>query len=307
MWLTQFEQLMSLGGMNNENIKKAANLKYNNMPDMFFKYRRISENTIKSFKNDTLYFSKVSNFNDPYECAMSLTYGYEKLFQQILKNFVEKIKSQCNVNNINIEKSDFLSTDILAEKINKKLNLPIDETKKTLIKLVEYALEMEKNIYNIGVENYRVCSFSEINDSLLMWSHYANNHEGFCLSYNFKELNNDLTELLFPVFYNDNLLDITELFLPDDGKINNMLFMYALSRKCTSWSYEKEWRIIVPTNNKEREQYQKQPIPKCIYLGTKMREEDKKTIIEIAKEKQIDVYQMVMKSNQYKLYSEKII
>lgn len=43
-----------------------------------------------------------------------------------------------------------------------------------------------------------------------MWAHYANNHAGFCVSYDMKE-NKQLSGCTFPVQYTNQRIDITSL------------------------------------------------------------------------------------------------
>jgi hypothetical protein len=87
---------------------------------------------------------------------------------------------------------------------------------------------------------------------------------------------------------------------------NNLIGTYAAIVKSTEWSYEKEWRIVLPIGEGKgfnRPFFQ----PEAVYLGTRMSRENKETIINIAKQKQISVYQMKMKSNEFKLVAEKIL
>ena len=38
--------------------------------------------------------------------------------------------------------------------------------------------------------NVKIICFSEVYDSMLMWSHYADNHKGFLLAYDINDLKN---------------------------------------------------------------------------------------------------------------------
>ena len=58
----------------------------------------------------------------------------------------------------------------------------------------------------------RVVCLSEVYDSMLMWSHYAQNHTGFCIEYDFKE-SDMLYKHLYPVIYTKDGIYI----LPVDG------------------------------------------------------------------------------------------
>ena len=305
MWIEQYEKLMFADELKEENIKKAVKLKYQNMPDFFYKYRAFNSDTIDAFKNDILYFSSITMLNDPFECAMVLQdrkmkdFTYSKLIN-IIKPFLQP--------EVQLKPQDFCQDSFMSEEVLKKLDIvPSDlEEYKLLVdytnkctKLLSY--ETPKDLAQIADDTYRICSFSETMDNILMWSHYANSHTGFCIGYNFKEVNNDFTELMLPVRYSNNRFEISDSYFP---KINELILMDALTRKFKSWEYEKEWRIWIGARTKEKVQPEKVPVPKNIYFGSRMSEADKKILIDIAKSKDIDVYQMHEDSNDVKLYSE---
>lgn len=79
--------------------------------------------------------------------------------------------------------------------------------------------------------------FSERNESLLMWSHYADEHRGLCIGYNLHDLIKNYN--CFPVIYSDEMPQEKEIDLDK----TDSLMKYMLT-KCRDWSYEKEWRII---------------------------------------------------------------
>ena len=53
----------------------------------------------------------------------------------------------------------------------------------------------------------KICSFSAVNDSILMWGHYAQDHKGFCVEYDLEKLEPDhpLRRTLYPVIYSPQL------------------------------------------------------------------------------------------------------
>jgi hypothetical protein len=308
MWISEYEELMFCKENDDNKTLKAIQLKYDNMPDMFYKYRNANENSIEALDNDILYFSAVSQFNDPYECAMLLSYMNIK--EMPYKIILDKLRPFLRPG-FSLASEDFISQEVLTRKIVDGLMIPQEDRAEFegMWKLTDEIIKIKldetgKEVSGIGDEIYRVCSFSELNDTLLMWAHYANDHRGFCIGYSFKELNNDLTELLLPVIYSDNLLEISQFMFPTTNK---SLIMNAITRKSSAWEYEKEWRIVMLKNNEEKVQSQRMPVPKKVYLGTRISEKDKNAIIEIAKRKNIQVYQMYMKSDDFKLYSRQIM
>jgi hypothetical protein len=94
------------------------------------------------------------------------------------------------------------------------------------------------------IQNKAIICFSEVYDSILMWSHYANHHKGFCIGYKdtlFKEFESEKRIFLNPISYVHSIdLDTS---LDEDNiwcQINKIL-----TTKYIDWSYEKEWRFIL--------------------------------------------------------------
>ncbi|AVQ40483.1 hypothetical protein C7M56_18075 [Clostridium botulinum] len=132
-----------------------------------------------------------------------------------------------------------------------------------------------------------ICSLSEVKDSLLMWSHYTNSHSGFCIEYDFTQINNVCSEL-HPVFYDNKIIDITQYY-----KYKNQdLFKVAILNKSTEWSYENEWRIVEYNSISEGVSINV-PKPIALYFGCNMLPEHICMLSKIADKLNIDKYVMV--------------
>lgn len=87
-----------------------------------------------------------------------------------------------------------------------------------------------------------VTCFSENYKNILMWSHYADNHKGFCIGYKKDILSKIKTpsggSRLVEVEYAEKMPSITELSTTKE--INKLMVI-----KSTDWEYEKEWRLIL--------------------------------------------------------------
>ncbi|MDM8491363.1 DUF2971 domain-containing protein [Acinetobacter baumannii] len=127
-------------------------------------------------------------------------------------------------------------------------------------------------------ENYNICSFSNNENSMLMWSHYAQQHEGIMVEYFFGG------EL--PSGYG-----ISKVSYADDEKRfkdkDEFIFNQFLLTKNKDWSYENEVRLFTFLNNKVEFDTYKYPNPdrtkinasiQSITLGLKFPEEKKKLI-----------------------------
>lgn len=133
----------------------------------------------------------------------------------------------------------------------------------------------------------RIGCLSEIrpseHNSILMWSHYANNHKGICVEYNTRDiitavinvlklpevtdLNNWNIFMVLPVDYIINLRstnpEVTMLKYPD--------WFVNIFKKLNHWEYEKEWRITYG-----HEYIETIPlVPQKIYCGCRILDKDK--------------------------------
>ncbi len=158
----------------------------------------------------------------------------------------------------------------------------------------------------------KVCSFSEINNSLLMWGHYADNHRGFCLEYNLEGLGADyrLRETLYPVIYTNQIYDLTQwaltLVTPDRGRFNTELPILCVIHKCDEWKYEKEWRMVRVTTTVEPDQNCLAPTPARIFLGSRMEAAKVKELRAICLYKGIEVWQMSLAEHKFELLPERL-
>ena len=86
-----------------------------------------------------------------------------------------------------------------------------------------------------------VCCFSKFNNVQLMWSHYANKHEGICFGFDFEPINtrNDFTLILGEVSYPDKIKPISFASYRDAA------IDYWLYTKSKAWSYEHEIRALI--------------------------------------------------------------
>lgn len=163
-------------------------------------------------------------------------------------------------------------------------------------------------------------------NSMPMWAHYANNHAGFCVSYDM-QINTELSGCTFPVQYTDKRIDITSLMDQQAQKIfrelgiqtaqgkkeirlTDLSLIYMTSFFCNikhvSWSYENEFRCTVGATA-ENMPYMP-ATPKEIYIGMNCPLTYRDRIIKIAKEMQVPVFMMKFDefNQEFNLVSEKI-
>lgn len=106
--------------------------------------------------------------------------------------------------------------------------------------------------FRTNVESLGVGSFSLINNETLLWSHYASDHKGVVLRYDFPEsyLNDEDNILgVSAVSYEPNaisdwLIQNARLYEEDNQAFIIGLLQKVLMSKAPAWSYEQEARIV---------------------------------------------------------------
>lgn len=107
--------------------------------------------------------------------------------------------------------------------------------------------KFEKNnqaLFEEYVEKKAICCFSKNKENILMWSHYADSHRGFCV-----EIDDTIikrSSLLSEVCYEELRVDSTKNFLSSQkkGEINKT-WEKLLTHKHKDWRYEREVRLIL--------------------------------------------------------------
>lgn len=143
--------------------------------------------------------------------------------------------------------------------------------------------------------NVRIASFSQKNNNMPMWNHYANRNRGVCLEYDMSDfeyiegklnLNGEQREVsLLPVLYVSNSNDY---YLASKQKELDDTIACLIKHK--DWSYEEEWRFI---GHNHSERVEKMPVS-AIYFGYDVSEEEIETVRDIVEKlnKKIDFYHM---------------
>lgn len=186
---------------------------------------------------------------------------------------------------------------------------------KDLLKILgtyEDVVSQYKNLEN-KIEEFRnkliISCYSEIPDSLLMWSHYSKNHQGFCVEYNYydvidnvykKDKTNFIMQLFAPVIYTTkDIVKVSRNSLQNfNAQVLRLLFC-----KSFDWIYEQEWRQIYickgalskDTNGK----LIASPHVKSIIMGCKIDTFIEKILHEICEKKGIGLDKMEMDESEF--------
>jgi Protein of unknown function (DUF2971) len=162
----------------------------------------------------TLYYPSRTQFNDPFDCIAPSLEGFS---QRSLKELIER-------------------------RGNEKSDLTLAERREMVRELEENPREeISRRIQDLA-DDLGILSLSAARDNILMWSHYANSHQGFCLEF----------DTSIPPF--DKALEVhykRDRYTYDFSNVHANA-KELLRTKYSDWRYEKEWRII---SDKGRETY----------------------------------------------------
>ncbi len=277
----------------NENVAKKPLYKYNSFDK--------DEYNIENLKNKKFFLRFAKGFNDLYDSNIRI--NIEKICIDLHKSLRE---------GLNISK-DIKIKEFLENILENKNSSFIKEIEKMLSSLEFKERFIKKNFQ----QNIAVTCFSEKNNSILMWAHYADNNKGFCVEYDYEEIIINKNEQFLPVIYDQTIKDVSDYFPYSKTTTDSNIFthvMIALSRICvlsksSEWEYENEWRLYrinANENGKDTGIKKEAPIPKAIYLGARISLENKEKILNICKEQKIRVFQMIIKEDEYQMFPVEI-
>lgn len=187
-------------------------------PARLYKYEAFTERSLQNLKAQAIYFGSPKNFNDPYDCS--------------LKPIIASLSDQ----DVELIRASWQNRP-LSQKTFDKFSAPsTGQLRAMLLRSCESVIHdaREKFLQERGIS-----CFSEVNDELLMWSHYAGKYKGFCLEF---DTSHHPFEKMRKVTYSAQIprIDPATLLLNDDFESVMDLFC----TKSISWSYEREWRVL---------------------------------------------------------------
>lgn len=197
-------------------------------PKILYKYRE-ADNIyhLDIILKNELFLASPQNFNDPFDCKFPIPAPNDpERLKTLIRNYTDKDDSLINslLNKLNESEKAGPAYKFLLNKI----------TNSELFKKAQHE-EVKKR-----GNKYGIYCLSEKERNILMWSHYAKSHSGFCVGFDSKilgELNTFI--LLSPIEYKEDFPEI-DFHSEDIQQWARFLFL----RKHNDWSYECEWRLV---------------------------------------------------------------
>lgn len=197
MWTEDFIACLEKSTASQPRVEEALAIKDRHLPKRIYKYRQVCPNHISNFKSDTVRLSSPESFNDPYDCWLTL--ADEMVATLIERRLLDAFVKANRLQNI-IPQEQIDSAKKSVEPLTTIVEyVPASSNSAAGARLKQKAASYSKQARDIANskvisilhewrKKVKLCSFSAVNDSLLMWGHYSDNHRGFCLEYDIEQL-----------------------------------------------------------------------------------------------------------------------
>lgn len=285
-----------------------------NIPSRLYKYKSFSVNSLDLLVSDRLYFANPTTFNDPLDCNPSVLNDIDdtdklnailhKLVKENHQKELEKAARKIKYRGPRtLEKIEALG-ESEAQRLISNIAEDVDFFGDDFDDIVSHHIKryLLKN-YDIGV-----LSLARKFNCPLMWSHYADQHKGFCIGYDVSE--HDSAEI-YSVDYKGKRFIRTQqvhdmLFGSSDNLRNaakKEIDRVILLSKAPSWKYESEYRVI---NNQGLQDSQFRLSD--ITFGLRFKESAKFSVMRALQSRlgDIDFYEISLSNNSFKLKRELI-
>lgn len=239
--------------------------------------------------DNQLYLAAPKDFNDPFDCRIN--HNFSLLNKQEEEEYINEL---C------------IKGFPVSEKLGKDIRKVIHDLEERFKKKDELQKFSNEILFETQDLHYAIFTCSLRWDSILMWSHYARNHTGFCVGLNADKIKESgHFGKLGKVVYQDKFPEIKpRVAKKDDTMMQNSFLETHI--KATDWQHEEEYRFMIT-------QYPKVltiedrivRIPNDFFaeviLGINIDPADKRDIVAICKGKGIPVFQAKKKEFKFEI------
>jgi len=319
--------------------RKFSTAKIEHLPASLYKFCAPSIYSLTNIQNGNVFLSSPRSFNDPFDSFICVDSQPYKKFSLLKALRGHSMKSKTLSNDRCFTEDEFKRlkwapiigkydpelghSDDFETIIRHILTNKNDDFRDQVRSLsVEVMRECERKVDSIRNIPFRITCFSSFDDeaelgrNTTMWSHYAENHTGFCVKYSTKPV--DLVHVdiikcgLFPAIYTSR---VPKLTLNDFKNLkwsgDELLLVPSVMKKAYKtlitkskfWNYEKEWRLIINEQNEVHlsgSAIQFFSI-EAIYLGCRIDANVKKALVRFAESNKIDIYAAKQSNEKFQL------
>lgn len=220
--------------------------------NVLFKYGSLNKYSEELFSTSTVWFSSPSSLNDPFECRPWITFNGSE--SQIVDSLTRAIRRNNPFMPVNIATA-------CADSILREGRHHDSKTWENLRADLMSHLNKDIGLYCL----------TKAQDNILMWAHYAKNHEGYCLEF-------EATDYT-PVFGKSQEVKYAEefpvfdLFNTSSDKQVDLAFL----TKFVGWKYEEEYRVVDHQEGSGNHAYPPELL-RSVTFGMNMQEKEREKI-----------------------------
>ena len=296
-------------------VERAYLAKEPHVPRARYKYRLFSDDHKDALKKGILWLSSPERFNDPYDSNVFFDTDRFLMEVQSPQDFIASAKEMVVARRAGKPWSPKpISKPIRQGEWRRKMTRHLlvatpavqrdaiihatdayfDDLKEQLVRQMSCAIR----------EGFSVLCLAENSTSVLMWSHYSQDHQGFCIEYDFKKLAANYIRRRFccPVFYRRKLTDATRYMSKVNlSDYNNLFPILMCLLKSDEWAYEREWRIVEAIGPGYANREIAMPKPSAIILGALVRPADEDWMRSFCNDNAIPLKKVFQRHNEFRL------
>jgi len=232
-------------------------------PKTVYKYRDWSNDFHKkTLINMELFLASPALFNDPIDCKIPIAYYKLKDDPELTLKYFEGYVARHYPKQTESQRQSKVQELIKEGKYYKQ----------------EWIEWQEQEQFRQLSDNYGIISFSQHKDNILLWSHYASSHTGYCIGFKSYELffNQSRFGNGGKVMYEDEL----PVILPTEDLYQQLI--KQIYTKSTVWSYEDEYRVTKSRASNQTVGFTQNEVAEII-IGSGMKESEAKSVVSICK------------------------
>lgn len=265
------------------------------IPEIVYKYRDWNNPFHKNILlHNEIYLASPKDFNDPFDCRIPM-------------NFINQTPEDRNdyITELAISQSENI------EQHGLELEFFIRNVEKEMQDILAFQTDKENYYYDLLDKFYGILSLSKKWNGILLWSHYANYHKGFCIGFWEEKLRASGSLVRTGKVKYPKEFPIIKPAIEKTKKDRLNRIHVQTTTKSQDWKYEKEYRLLkcyFPHEPKPFErliQFSDEVISEVI-LGINISSSDKEEIVSLCKLKNISVYQAKKVSFKFEIDRELI-
>lgn len=196
------------------------------------------------------WWSSPNQFNDPFDCIPRVMFGQS------------------------VREKKRYARDMVRRQIGRASR---NVRRKQWSKVARISNEEARDLVLARLSENGIACFSELSDSLLMWSHYADHHRGICFEFN--QIDTDPPFIALPVRYSElrPVADVTRMVDAENSFVHAAIFTKAMC-----WAYEREFRMLDVTRGAGYRDFPREALTGVI-LGARISEEVRVEIVKAVK------------------------